>query len=88
MPVHTATAVAIVGTTGVLELWHQCYDLEGHMASEGLYQAKQFHMRFIGSERSKVAAEIKRGGGTETERGRGVPLIHTDGDMVTGKGRR
>jgi hypothetical protein len=44
-----------------------CYDLEYRVASEGLHQAKQFHVRFIGREKGKVVAERK---GSKTERER------------------
>jgi hypothetical protein len=37
------------------------------VASEGLHQAKQFHVRFIGRERGKVAME-REGGRRERER--------------------
>lgn len=43
------------------------YDLERREASEGPHQAKQFHVRFIGRERGKVAME-REGGRRERER--------------------
>ena len=63
----TATWALWFSYVTILGFWHQCYDLERCVASEGLYQVKQFHMWFIGSERGAKVAVERKGGKTQRE---------------------
>ena len=64
-----------------------CYDLECHTASEESHKAKQFHVRFIGRERGKVAAE-REGGKRERPIREAFLYIWVMTDLITGKGGR
>lgn len=60
-----------------------CYDLECRVASEGLHQAKQFHVRFIGRGRGKVVVERGKErdqGGLSLYMGDDVTQVNVEGE--------